>query len=167
MTASRANRTTHLENEASGDIVVVKHITLGQDLLVPTREVLLLGDIDTDQSSALDLLLGSLGSGLLGLLLANSLVRGLLSLVGGLLGQLSSLLCGVLGDLSLGSIGIGGVLGAIRKGLGGGGLDRGRGVSGGLACHVERETTVAQTAEEDRIRREGEDKRKIWGGKRG
>ena len=127
---------THLENETSGDIIVVKHITLGENLLVPTGEVLLLGDIDTDQSSTLDLLLGGLGSGLLGLLLANSLVGSLLSLVSGLLRQLCGLLRGILGDLSLRGVGIGGVLGAIREGLRGGGLDGDRGVSRVLACHV-------------------------------
>lgn len=39
---------SYLENEASRDVVVVQHVTLGENLLIPSGEVLLLGHIDTD-----------------------------------------------------------------------------------------------------------------------
>lgn len=50
----------YLKNEAARDIVVVQHITLGKDLLIPSREILLFRHINTDQSGAFEFLLRGL-----------------------------------------------------------------------------------------------------------
>jgi len=64
----------YLENVASGDVVVVQHVSLGENLLIPSREIILLADCDTDKLGAVNgLLLGLLHSGLVGNSLRNSL----------------------------------------------------------------------------------------------
>lgn len=124
--SGKIRRISYLENKASRHIVVVQHVTLGKNLLIPSWEILLLGHIDTNQGGTIALLCLRLGCGLFGLRLPNTLVHGLIGLVRSLFGQLGRLLRSVLG-LSLGSVISGGLVGAIRKGLRGGRV-RGDGV---------------------------------------
>lgn len=133
---------SYLENKASRDIVVVQHITLGENLLIPPGEVLLLGHIDTDQSRAITLLALHFGCGFLGLRFSNTLVHILLGLVRCLLGQLSGLLSSVLGDFTLRSGVIGG---AIREGR----VGSDRVIGGGLAGHCFDE--VHESEEDERL----------------
>lgn len=119
---------SYLENEASRDVVVVQHVTLGENLLIPSGKILLLGHIDTNQSRAIALLALCLRCGLLGLRLPNTLVHILLGLVRCLLGQFSGLLSSVLGDFTLRS---GVISGAVREGR----VGNDRVIGGSLAGH--------------------------------
>lgn len=49
----------HLQDIAARNVIVVEHIALGQDLRVPVRKVILLCNIDSNESCPLDLLFGS------------------------------------------------------------------------------------------------------------
>lgn len=119
----------YLQDEAARDVIVLQHVTLGENLLVPAREILLLRDINTDQSRALDLLLRRL----LCFRLADPDVGSLLSFASGQLRGLGGLLGCVLG---LALLVVGGVLSAVREGLGSGSALVSS-VAGFLASHDE------------------------------
>lgn len=74
-TSGKKSRISYLENVASRHIIVVQHVTLGEDLGVPAGEINLLLDVDTNESSILNG--GALGLNLLG--------GGVDNLLGGLL----------------------------------------------------------------------------------
>lgn len=124
----------YLQNKAARDIVVVQHLALGQDLLIPPCKILFLGHVDSNKGG-IGLLLRGLGRRLLCLVLGEAFVDFLLVLIRGLLGHLRGLLCGTLGHLALGGFLIGGGLAAIRQGLDSAGVRRDRGVGGVLRSH--------------------------------
>lgn len=145
----------YLENKAARDIVIVQHITLNNDLLIPSREILLFRHVNTDQSGSVEFLLAGLRSWFLSLFLPDSLVDSLLGLVGGLFSHLSSLLRSILRGLSLRSVLIGGGLAAIRKGLLRRRISKDRGIGGILRSHDEAEQHERQKREGTIKRREG------------
>lgn len=59
----------YLQNVASRDVIVIEHVSLGQNLLIPSREIALFRNREADKLGVLDGLLNLLDWGLLGNLL--------------------------------------------------------------------------------------------------